>query len=123
MQQRIFGSDKAAVANERGQIGRRGSAEVYCEARESEQLGRYPANLILDEEAASLLDKQSGTSQSRAGKPRSSKKPGEGWGMTHTGQEYSDRGGASRFFYCAKASRKERGEGNDLTFPTFCGRS
>lgn len=29
---------------------------------------------------------------------------------------YSDEGGASRFFYCAKASRVERGEGN--THPT-----
>ena len=26
---------------------------------------------------------------------------------------YADSGGASRFFYCAKASRRERGEGND----------
>ena len=26
---------------------------------------------------------------------------------------YSDSGGASRFFYCAKASKKERGEGNN----------
>lgn len=29
---------------------------------------------------------------------------------------YSDSGSAARFFYCAKASRKERGEGN--THPT-----
>lgn len=29
---------------------------------------------------------------------------------------HGDFGGASRFFYCAKASRKERGEGN--THPT-----
>jgi DNA modification methylase len=27
--------------------------------------------------------------------------------------QYNDVGGASRFFYCAKASRKERGEGNN----------
>ena len=26
---------------------------------------------------------------------------------------YGDLGGASRFFYCAKASKKERGEGNN----------
>ena len=26
---------------------------------------------------------------------------------------YGDSGGASRFFYCAKATRKERGPGND----------
>jgi DNA modification methylase len=39
--------------------------------------GRYPANLILDEEAGEML------------------------------------GSSSRFFYCAKASSKERGEGNN----------
>jgi len=42
--------------------------------------GRFPANVILDEEAGKLLDEQ--------------------------------HKGASRFFYCAKASRKERGEFN-----------
>ena len=26
---------------------------------------------------------------------------------------YGDSGGASRFFYCSKATKKERGEGND----------
>ena len=26
---------------------------------------------------------------------------------------YGDSGGASRFFYCGKASKKEKGEGND----------
>jgi site-specific DNA-methyltransferase (adenine-specific) len=28
-------------------------------------------------------------------------------------QGYGDTGGASRFFYCAKANKKERGEGNN----------
>jgi hypothetical protein len=46
--------------------------------------GRWPANLILDPEAAALLDAQA-----------------------H---------GTSRFFYCAKASKSDRGEGN--THPT-----
>ena len=26
---------------------------------------------------------------------------------------YADKGGASRFFYCGKATKRERGEGND----------
>jgi len=46
--------------------------------------GRFPANILLDEEAAAMLDEQSG--------------------------------GASRFFYIAKASKSERGTGN--THPT-----
>lgn len=74
--------------------------------------GRWPANVVLDEEAAAVLDEQSGESVSRKGKPRRSQRPGQGYGMVHTGAEYNDCGGASRFFYCAKASRKERGENN-----------
>ena len=45
-----------------------------------------------------LLDAQSGNSESRVGSPRGSAKPGAGWGMTATGAEYNDEGGASRFF-------------------------
>lgn len=63
--------------------------------------------------AATMLDEQSGASKSTKGKPRKSQVPGDGYGMTHTGAEYDDAGGASRFFYTAKASRKERGEGNN----------
>jgi len=43
--------------------------------------GRWPSNVLLDEEAAVQLD--------------------------------GDSGGASRFFYCSKASKRERGEGNN----------
>jgi site-specific DNA-methyltransferase (adenine-specific) len=50
---------------------------------ETSPLGRWPANVILDEEAAAALDAQSGV------------------------------GGASRFFYTAKASRSEREAGLD----------
>ena len=86
--------------------------------------GRWPANLVLDEAAGAMLDAQSGTTKSTQGKPRKGA-PGEGYGMTHTGAEYSDSGGASRFFarvdfgevdrfmYCPKASRSEREAGLD----------
>lgn len=53
------------------------------------------------------LDRQSGESSSRVGKPRGAAH-GEGWGMTTTGAEYADTGGASRFFYVAKAPTSER---------------
>jgi hypothetical protein len=76
-------------------------------------LGRWPANLVLDEDAAAMLDAQSGESRSTIGKPRKSQQPGNGYGMTHTGAEYADTGGASRFFYTAKASRAERNKGLD----------
>ena len=74
--------------------------------------GRWPANVLLDEEAATLLDAQSGQSQSRVGAPRGAD-AGQGWGMTATGAEYNDFGGASRFFYTAKASTAEREVGLD----------
>ena len=54
------------------------------------------------------LDGQTGESRSRKGIPRSSKEPGVGWDMTATGAEYDDSGGASRFYYQAKPSRREK---------------
>ena len=75
--------------------------------------GRWPANIILDEEAAKILDEQSGVSKSR---PRTkSKEHHEGTVTTFArGSETSphrDSGGASRFFYIAKTSTAEREEG------------
>jgi site-specific DNA-methyltransferase (adenine-specific) len=79
-------------------------------------LGRYPANLLLSEEAAAQLDEQTGTLTSGTNAVRT--KPGDGYhgGMGKAGDvqvTYGDSGGASRFFYCGKATKKERGEGND----------
>lgn len=63
------------------------------------------------------LDDQGGTSRSRRGKPRRSQAPGAGYGMVHTGAEYDDEGGVSRFFPCfryqPKPSRSERDAGLD----------
>lgn len=82
--------------------------------------GRWPANLILDEEAAAMLDEMSGNLQS--GKLLTHHKR-EGKGLcgsqtfairNRTGESCNfggDSGGASRFFYCAKASRAERNAG------------
>jgi site-specific DNA-methyltransferase (adenine-specific) len=54
--------------------------------------GRWPANVLLDEDAAEELDAQSGEA-----KPK---------------PQRTGRMGASRYFYVAKPSRKERGDGN-----------
>lgn len=87
----------------------------------AESLGRWPANVLLDGEMADELDAQTGVSVSRIGKPRGAD-PGEGWGMTHTGAEYADAGGASRFFpvfrYEAKAATSERPTVNGVAHPT-----
>lgn len=75
--------------------------------------GRWPANVILDEAAAAMVDGQSGTLPA-GGYP--ARRSGIGYGSMAVGQvglvaSATDSGGASRFFYCAKASRAERNEG------------
>jgi DNA modification methylase len=84
--------------------------------------GRWPANVILDESQAAELDKQSGVSTSvgvAKFKPRSVyNADAEGYDIN--GQEigYGDTGGASRFFYVAKASKKERPNVDGIAHPT-----
>lgn len=84
--------------------------------------GRFPANLILDEQAAEMLDEQSGVSKSikaSRGRGFSSKGSNEGYKRpSHDNPDFqnvmggfNDSGGASRFFYCAKASKAERNAG------------
>lgn len=82
--------------------------------------GRWPANIILDELSAEMLDAQSGITQSQKsqrGKVKIFDKAPHGftkeWIGDSTERGFTDKGGASRFFYCAKASKKERGEGNN----------
>ena len=79
--------------------------------------GRWPANVVLDEDQADALDRQSGHGVSRIGKPRGAAS-GDGWGMTATGAEYADSGGASRFFYVAKAPARERPKVDGVAHPT-----
>jgi DNA modification methylase len=86
--------------------------------RQTRVQGRYPANIILDEEAAALLDEQT------AGKVGNGHWPDTkttGYGKFGGGEcQYQGPGkkdrskaGASRFFYCAKASASERNAGLD----------
>lgn len=75
--------------------------------------GRWPANTILDEEAAKVLDEQSGTTISKKANKRKGTKKGNFFSTNEVNCEYNDQGGTSRFFYCAKASRSERGDYNN----------
>ena len=80
------------------------------------ECGRWPANLVLDEDAAHLLDAQTGTLTSGTNCVRTKSGDGYHGDMGKAGDvqvSYGDSGGASRFFYCAKAKRQERGPGND----------
>ena len=78
--------------------------------------GRWPANVILDEDAAEALDAQSGVTKSTPQILRQQATNGLSKGReaarVHE-TNYSDSGGASRFFYIAKASRAEREAGLD----------
>jgi DNA modification methylase len=76
--------------------------------------GRWPANVILDEVTAGLLDEQSGVSKSTPFESDGVKRVSgsrSGGGMASGGSAHTDSGGASRFFYVAKASRRDRNEG------------
>ena len=80
--------------------------------------GRWPANLILDEEAGRLLDEQSGESSTVRNENGSEcDEDAATWGGTiqrnRGARGHTDSGGASRFFYCAKAGRAERNAGLD----------
>lgn len=93
------------------------AANVISGARETQGrdcVGRWPANVLLDEEAAALLDAQSGEMKSRAaivdtsghGNFGDETLSGDRRGPRLAG--YDDQGGASRFFYVAKPTDKDR---------------
>lgn len=90
--------------------------------RESNPAGRWPANVVLDEDAAALLDDASGTLTSGANPTRRGSDKFRGVYSAFAGQRDIepvrglDIGGASRFFYTAKASQAERQSGT--THPT-----
>lgn len=80
--------------------------------------GRWPVNVILDEGAAALLDQQSPVSKSqRSVQRKAGSVVGNGKTMKPFKsrrldvQGYGDQGSPSRFFYCAKASPREK-QGN-----------
>lgn len=74
--------------------------------------GRFPSHLILDEESAAVLDAQSGTFDARGGRRKAASDMGYCGGDASSEKIVrNDTGGASRFFYVAKASRRERNAG------------
>jgi DNA modification methylase len=78
--------------------------------------GRWPSNVVLDEFTAGLVDEQSGALHGR-GNVKITKRAKAFFGsagQTQTDTQYiNDAGGASRFFYVAKASKRDRNEGLD----------
>lgn len=97
-----------------------GSSGIYGKGKQKQttplfkEKGRWPANVLFDEDAAAMLDAQSGYTKDGVAVKRNSagknifseaKKP------TAPDQTYGGQGGASRFFYVAKASKRERNAG------------
>lgn len=87
--------------------------------------GRWPANVVLDDDTAAELDAQSGVLSSgsmRAGTERQARPGGQIYGADRrnfsAADTYGDTGGASRFFYVAKAGGDERPRVNGVAHPT-----
>ena len=80
--------------------------------------GRWPANLIHDgsSDVVAAFPDSNGSGTARVLK-RCAKTENNGWGMNTTAADFAHlpdagTGSAARFFYCAKASKKDRGDGN-----------
>jgi len=81
------------------------------------EASRWPANFIHDgsDEVLELFPETKPSKQSERGKVEIFKKENS-WIGESTVRGHNDSGSAARFFYCAKASKKDRGDGN--THPT-----
>ena len=84
--------------------------------------GRWPANVLLDEDSAQLLDAQTGITGGGKLREGIARNRNNGIGLgdiskrnnkANAPDNYGDSGGASRFFYNAKSSASERDAGLD----------
>jgi site-specific DNA-methyltransferase (adenine-specific) len=102
-----------------------GAVSFTSSKNEISQEGRFPANIMFDEEAGKILDEQSGVSKSQKRKPEYNKPTEHTNTYTPKASDYrddntyDDKGGASRFFYCPKVSKKERNEGMEHEVGVF----
>jgi DNA modification methylase len=102
-------SGSGAAADGWGAVGNRHGGDKFTAA----PAGRWPANFIhdgSDEVVALFPDTKAATSRSRKAN-RSPFSTGEG--LDEESVIYPDSGSAARFFYCAKASKRDRNEGLD----------
>jgi DNA modification methylase len=96
------------------------SGPNYARDPKPDNAGRWPANVLLDEEAAAMLDAQTGklhsqdpSTRAHGGAGKFANQGADGDWRTMRGAEgwYADKGGPSRFYYVAKAGTKERNAG------------
>ena len=80
--------------------------------------GRWPANVILDEDQADALDRQSGNRPGASSNSNGATASFTTARSLGTQPGYADQGGASRFFYVAKAPARERPKVDGIAHPT-----
>lgn len=92
-------------------------SERLSQSQYKQPAGRWPANLIHDgsEEVVDLFPQSSGKGGDSSGQTALGQ--GSGWNKHNNRmtaiERRNDAGSAARFFYCAKASKSDRGEGNN----------
>lgn len=110
------------VLNANGRDVEHGNWKQKSNDSPAEHTGRWPANVALSHGSecgetcvescpVRLLDEQSGIRTGASSNSNKGDRPntyGSGWQGTETLPGYADKGGASRFFYCAKAPKSER---------------
>ena len=113
---RSYGGDPSEVA-----FTKTAGGVQRAQSTGSAPSGRWPANVLLDQHAAAWVDEQSGITQSPtstgrgAGGQNGMYSPIGGQG---TVPAPGDKGGASRFFYSAKAPKSERPNVDGVQHPT-----
>ena len=119
--------DGSRIGTESVESGRAGRAEASSNSYGAGLMGtgkasvegRWPANLIIDEDTAELLDQQTNHLHAAGNKKDTADGFDKGYEsssyeMSYKGRAnrtHNDSGGASRFFYVAKASKRDRNEG------------
>jgi DNA modification methylase len=103
-----------------------GSLQGGSLAAGSTEQGRWPANVVLDESQARALDEQAprtgaagrASGPTLTGRSERGSMAGHFNGTDRIAPFHADTGGASRFFYCAKASKAERPSVDGAGHPT-----
>ena len=94
---------------------------ISAQSTGSAPSGRWPANVLLDQHAAAWVDEQSGDRPSAGGAAFGVGGYGGTVGLNRDDRRelgYGDKGGASRFFYTAKAPKSERPNVDGVQHPT-----
>lgn len=97
--------------------GRSTSGETF-HGPDTSGIGRWPANLIHDgsDEVLAAFPDAKGQQGDLVGHANARKSPNGCFGEMAPANDHHarrDSGSAARFFYCAKANKKDRGEGNN----------